>query len=308
MRMQAQDEAVAVAHIAGKPFDLVGIDIGRRHLDRGRQVDDHLFIRRRPPDIHDRLADLDREIELGAAEALGRILIDDLGLRHLGRELADLPRARHRDVDDARPVEPEDDAALQFRGRVVEMHDRALGAADRLEGLVDQLGARLGQHLDRHVLGDQVLLDDLAHEVEIGLRGRRETDLDLLEAELQQHVEHAPLALGAHRLDQRLVAVAQIDRAPGRRLGDRAGRPLPVGQLDGRERPVFVNGHGSHKKLLGSERAPRGRAQGGVGRGGPAAYPVRPALSRAPSLAKARPRALPREIDTIGSIGNHQNA
>jgi len=57
-----------------------------------------------------------------------------------------------------------------------------------------------------------------ADEIEIGLRGGREkTDLDLLEAHLYQKVEHAPLALGAHRLDESLVAVTQIDAAPDRR-------------------------------------------------------------------------------------------
>ena len=35
-----------------------------------------------------------------------------------------------------------------------------------------------------------------------------------------EQLEHARLAVGIHRLDQRLVAVAQVDRAPDRRLGD----------------------------------------------------------------------------------------
>ena len=60
-------------------------------------------------------------------------------------------------------------------------------------------------------------LDEGAHEVEIGLRGGGKGDLDLLEADADQQVEHAVLALDAHRLDQRLIAVAQIDGAPDRR-------------------------------------------------------------------------------------------
>ena len=36
---------------------------------------------------------------------------------------------------------------------------------------------------------------------------------------LDEQIEHAVLAIDAHRLDQRLVAVAQIDGAPDRRLG-----------------------------------------------------------------------------------------
>ena len=91
------------------------------------------------------------------------------------------------------------------------MQDRALGTLDRLEGAADQFLARLGQHLDGDVVGDHLLLDDLADEVEIGLRGGRESDLDLLEAHADQELEHAALALGPHRLDQGLVAVAEVD-------------------------------------------------------------------------------------------------
>jgi hypothetical protein len=64
------------------------------------------------------------------------------------------------DVDDAVLVQPEDDAALQRRGRVVEVDDRRW-RRERLEGALDQVLARLGQHLDRDVVGDQVLLDQL---------------------------------------------------------------------------------------------------------------------------------------------------
>ena len=42
------------------------------------------------------------------------------------------------------------------------MHDGAAGAADRLEAALDQLGPGLGQHLDRDIVGDQLLLDQLA--------------------------------------------------------------------------------------------------------------------------------------------------
>ena len=35
---------------------------------------------------------------------------------------------------------------------------------------------------------------------------------------LDEQIEHPVLALDAHRLDQRLVAVAQVDRTPYRRL------------------------------------------------------------------------------------------
>jgi hypothetical protein len=61
-------------------------------------------------------------------------------------------------------------------------------------------------------------------------------DLDLLEAHVEQQLEHARLAVMAHRVDQRLVAVAQVDRAPDRRLFDALGRPGAVMEPDEADR------------------------------------------------------------------------
>ncbi len=44
MRMERDDDAVALADVAAEPFDLVGIDIGRRRLDRRGQVEDDRMI------------------------------------------------------------------------------------------------------------------------------------------------------------------------------------------------------------------------------------------------------------------------
>ncbi|MCY1508010.1 hypothetical protein D9M68_423080 [compost metagenome] len=110
------------------------------------------------------------------------------------------------------------------------MHDRLVGALERFEGAGDQLGPALHQHLQRHVLGDVALLDAPAGKVEVGLRGRGEADLDFLEAHVEQQLEHAGLAIVTHRVDQRLVTVAQVNRAPDRRLGDGLRRPGAVGE------------------------------------------------------------------------------
>ena len=161
----------------------------------------------------------------------------------------DEPRAGDGDLRDAGRLEAEDDAALQGRGRVVEMDDGAPGAAHALHGAPDQLVARLGQHLDGHVVGDQLLVDERADEIEIGLRGGGKADLDLLEAHAHEGVEEAALALRPHGLDQRLVAVAQIDAAPDGRLGDDISGPAPVRQIDGFEGAVLAAGLDLHVLL-----------------------------------------------------------
>ena len=44
VRMQRDDHVVAIVEVAAHPFDLVGIDVGRRHLDGRRQIEDELVV------------------------------------------------------------------------------------------------------------------------------------------------------------------------------------------------------------------------------------------------------------------------
>jgi hypothetical protein len=177
-------------------------------------------------------------------------------VRHGGDEFLHQPRAFDGDVADrlARGV-GEGDAALQRRGRVIDMHDGAPRSLDRLEGAPDQVLARLHQHLDRHVLGDAVLLDQAAQEVELGVRRGRETDLDLLEADAHQQIEKLQFLLDRHRLWQRLVAIAQIDRAPLGRVVEHLVRPGAVGQ---EAKPVQRDGNGP-RYFNSEERVEEGR-------------------------------------------------
>ena len=252
--MQADDQRVPVPDVAAEPFDLVGIDVRRRHLDGGGQVQDHLALGGRLPDGGDRVTDLDGEIELRARKTLRAVLEDPVRFRREQRMTAHGFGALDGDVDDAGAVEPEDDPALRRRRRVVQVQDRAPDALQALEGAADQVLAGLRQHLYRHVVRNALLLDQLTDKVEVGLRGRRKTDLDLLEAEFDQCVEHAPLASGIHRFDECLVAVAQVDTAPGGRAGDGPRRPLTVGQLDGREGTVLGGRIAQHGTTLARER------------------------------------------------------
>ena len=162
---------------------------------------------------------------------------DVLGVLHHDLGAAD------RDVLDLVGARPEDDAAEQRRQRVVEVDVRVVDADQRVHRALDQVLARLGQHRDRDVLGHPVLLDQLADEREVGLARAREADLDLLVAHLHEQLEHPQLAGRAHRVDQRLVAVAQVGGEPARRLGDLPGRPGAVGQVDRLERAIAPERH-----------------------------------------------------------------
>ena len=44
--------------------------------------------------------------------------------------------------------------ALGHRGGVVKMYDNMLGALDRFKGLFDDVLSGLGQHLNRHIIGN----------------------------------------------------------------------------------------------------------------------------------------------------------
>jgi hypothetical protein len=247
------------------PLDRVGVDVGRGHLHRRRQVDDQRPVRRRVDHLDDRGADLQRVLQFRTGVALRRVLVVDVRVRGVDLLvlLAQPGRARG-DVGDPVPVQAEDDPALEHRGGVVEVHDRPPGPAQRFEGAVDQVLPALGQHLHGDVFRDQILFDQLPDEVEVGLAGRREADLDLLVPHLHQQHEHPPLALRGHRVDQRLVAVAQVHGAPPRRGLDPPRGPLPVRQVHAELLVVgLVPGEGHGTGPLPGDGLAGGRLRGG---------------------------------------------
>ena len=103
----------------------------------------------------------------------------------------------------------------------------------RLEGLADDVLPGLGQHLDGHVVGDHVPLDQGPDEIVLRVRGGREAHLDLLEADVHQEPEELQLILQGHGIDQGLVAVPEIHAAPDGGLLDGVLPHPVVGHLRG---------------------------------------------------------------------------
>ena len=75
------------------------------------------------------------------------------------------------------------------------MKNSSLRPFERLERTLNQLGTRLGEHLDGHIIWDLVLFDEVTHKVEVRLRGCREADLNFLKAYFYQQREHLLLLL-----------------------------------------------------------------------------------------------------------------
>src|SRR5690606_1549168 len=122
-----------------------------------------------------------------------------------------------------------------------------------LHRAADEVFTRLSQHDDGDVVGDAVFVDQLAYEIEVGLRCGRKTDFDFLEADFYQLFEKAQLAFHAHGFDQRLVAVAQIGAHPDGRVGNALAGPGTLGKiaLERNERTVFVGRTGYHGDTYG---------------------------------------------------------
>ena len=65
----------------------------------------------------------------------------------------------------------------------------------------------------------------VAHEIEIRLRSRGKTNLNFLKPHFAENLEHAAFAFAVHGLDEGLVSVPQIDRAPNGRLSNDVAGP-----------------------------------------------------------------------------------
>ena len=211
------DDAVTVLQVLVAVLDLVGIHMGHAHFHGDRQVDDHRAVRGGLHNVQHGVAHIHGVVHFGAGEALRAVLEQEVALVLLA-ELLDQLGAVGGDLLDLFLALVEHLLTLGHRGGVVKMDHRPGGTLDGLEGAADDVIAALGQHLHGDVLRDHVLLDQGAQELVLGLAGSREAHLDLLEADLHQHLEKLQLFCKAHGHDQRLVAVPQVHAAPGRGL------------------------------------------------------------------------------------------
>ncbi|EKD38014.1 MAG: FKBP-type peptidyl-prolyl cis-trans isomerase [uncultured bacterium] len=119
------------------------------------------------------------------------------------------------------------------------MNHSLLRALHRFEGLRDQMLPGLGQDLDQHPFRNQVPLDEHPGKVIFHLRGGREADLYFLEPDIDKELEHLEFFVETHRLDESLVAVAQINAAPDRSFFYGFSRPGAVRQKHLRIGTIF---------------------------------------------------------------------
>ena len=228
--VDGEDHVLPVVQVFAHVLDLLGIDVGHGHLHGGGQVDDDLALGPGLPDVDDGVADAQGKLHLGAREALGGVLKAEVGLGHFRRVFVKELGARDGDVHDLILAHAEDLLALGKGGGVVQVDHHVLGPLDGSEGLLNDVGAGLGEHLNGHVLRDEVVLDDGAQELILGLRGSGEAHLDLFKAHVQQEAVKLQLFLQVHGGDQGLVAVPQVYAAPGGGLGQAVlFRPVHTG-------------------------------------------------------------------------------
>ncbi|SIJ27713.1 Uncharacterised protein [Mycobacteroides abscessus subsp. abscessus] len=251
VRVEGDGHLVAVGHVPAEPFDLVGVCVRGAAFDGGGQVDDGLASGGGLPHVEDGADDVEGELGFGVDEDLRRVLVAEvrvaeqrLGVLHhrLGPLQGDVAG-----LVEAVAVEAEDDLAEDRGGRVVEVDGGHLRPDERFDGAFDEVLARLGEDGDPHVVGDRIIVDDRADEVEVDLTRRGEPDLDLLEPEFDEEIEHPPLAIGGHRVDERLVAVAQVGAQPARGLPDDLVGPSAVAHVERDpvlERLVLLVRHG----------------------------------------------------------------
>ena len=227
VRMNRQDHCLAVVQPSAGPLHAVSKHIRRRHLHRGGQIDDHGVLFCRPPCIDHRVTDLQRIIRFRSGVALRRVLQNQISVKIL-RALLHPCRPLQSQLLHFLPVLMEHHVALERRGRIIDVEDHVFAALHTLEGAVDLLLPALRENLEIHVVRHAVLLDQFPDKIIFNLAGCREADLNLLESQLDQQIIELDLLIDLHRINQRLIAVAQVHAAPHRRPLNLPVRPFPL--------------------------------------------------------------------------------
>ena len=178
VRVQADDERIAVLDVPANPFDLIRINIGHGDFDRVRQIQNHLVLRRRLPDVHDRLGNFLGEFHFRHAETFRRILEHDFRALEPGQTVFD-PSARRCTAMALISSFDLPNTTRRCAGEV-ELYRWMMtffAPIKRFDGALDQILARLHEHLEPHVVRRALFLDEPAVEGELGVGRRRESRL-----------------------------------------------------------------------------------------------------------------------------------
>ena len=243
--VQAEHDGVAVLDGAPEPLDHVGVDVGAVHLDRGGQVEDHRPLGRRLHDVHHRLADLDGELGLGPGEALGRVLVADVGAGDLRLVLLAQLRRLDRDVDDARPCR-----GRTRRGAAAPTRSCRSARPPASRPPATRRCARSAPRGTAPAPGSRRPSGISPSSMMSRWKSKSVCDADgkptsiSLKPDVDEGLEQRELALGVHGVDQGLVAVAQVDAGPAGRPRELAVGPRAVAQHERHVRPVLPERHG----------------------------------------------------------------
>ena len=91
------------------------------------------------------------------------------------------------------------------------MDNCSVAAGQSLKCSLDQLLPSRGQHLNAHIGWNSTVLNQFADEAKIRLGSRGKANFNFLKTELDQQVSHTQFLLHGHRLNEGLVAIAQIN-------------------------------------------------------------------------------------------------
>ena len=154
MGVQRNHRRFAIGQIAAEIFDLVGIDIGGRRLDRGGQVEDDRPILSRADDFHHRFAYLEAEIEFSGGEGFRAVFKLPFCVRPLGRFIDEQLSASDGDLAHIVAAHPEHDFAPCRADGVIKMDNGRMRAFEAFETALDQIFTALREHLNHHVIRD----------------------------------------------------------------------------------------------------------------------------------------------------------
>ena len=192
VRTYADNDRLAVVDMAAEVFDLIGKDIRGGELHGGGEVEDDGVLLVGADGFGDFVADGYGKFRFGAGEALGAVFKADVhaGGVHFVGQFADELGSVDGDLGDGVHILVENHLALERGGGIVEMHDHIFCAVDCLKGLADEVFSRLHQHLNGHVVGDEIALDECAENFVFCFAGGGEADFNLLEAHSHELAEH----------------------------------------------------------------------------------------------------------------------